>query len=112
MKVCGLNACIKTIISQPDQKSSNPQPVVNCDNGYVLSLSKKKCIQMPQNAHPVDNGKDIWLCNDGYIESSNNCVASLIDVSKDKDNQSKVVESVQNDDKTNFIIRFFRKLFK
>ena len=47
---------------------------LNCQGGYSLSLDKKRCIKIPKNAHVADNGKDVWLCNDGYMEKRNSCV--------------------------------------
>lgn len=52
-----------------------PFPVtLSCKNGYATSLDKKKCYRLPTNAHVASDGKNVWLCNDGYTEKGNSCI--------------------------------------
>lgn len=56
-------------------KEPLPSPTpISCKEGSLLSLDKKRCVKIPQNAHPANDGKNVWLCNDGYAEKGNSCV--------------------------------------
>ncbi|MBD3330810.1 hypothetical protein GF354_04750 [Candidatus Peregrinibacteria bacterium] len=46
----------------------------DCKERYAPSLSKTKCIKIPEHAHEVDSDTDVWLCDDGYEEAGNSCV--------------------------------------
>ncbi len=81
-------ACIKAVAPQYNQQSNIPQSVKSCGEGYALSLNKKTCIIIPQNSHSIDNGKDVWLCNDGYLEKGNSCIV--------KPSQSLTPTSINN----------------
>lgn len=58
------------------RKAATPTPFLEakCDVGYSSSIDKKRCIKIPNNAHVANDGKNIWLCNDGYLEKGNGCV--------------------------------------
>jgi len=116
------NNCAQNIISNNIQKPTekpvqdNTLFIKNCGEGYTLSLNKQTCIKMPSNAHSVDNGKDIWLCNDGFIESGNSCIVSLENLLKEN-NQSNATGNAQNiennnNKKSNFIVRFFNTILR
>ena len=62
------------ITTKTTPATQSQESVKSCDEGYTLSLNKTACIKIPQNAHSADNGKDVWLCNDGYLEKGNSCV--------------------------------------
>jgi len=62
------------VITKTTPATQSQESVKSCDEGYTLSLHKTTCIKIPQNAHSADNGKDVWLCNDGYLEKGNFCV--------------------------------------
>src|SRR3989344_2770051 len=44
---------------------------LKCDIGHMLY--KNKCIKIPTNSHPANDGKNAWLCDEGYIEKGNLC---------------------------------------
>jgi len=60
-----------------------------CSPGLILTLDKKKCIKIPENAHVADNGKDIWLCNENYIEKGDSCVLANSPIPSILSNSSK-----------------------
>ena len=59
-------------------QQNKPSPVSNiqltCKDGYAKSLNKNRCIKIPLNAHIANDGKNVWLCDDGYLEKGNSCV--------------------------------------
>ncbi len=46
-----------------------------CKKGFAWSLDKRYCVWIPENAHPVVSKTDVWLCDKGYVEIGNGCVA-------------------------------------
>ena len=54
-------------------KTPIPAPLT-CEDGSAPSLDKKTCVKIPNNSHPAYDGKNIWLCNEGYVEKGNACV--------------------------------------
>lgn len=50
-----------------------------CNNGYGPSLDKQSCIKIPTNAYYIKSTTDVWLCNIGYKEIGNQCIATEAD---------------------------------
>lgn len=69
------NFCVRTETC-PENSYLEPDNNCYCNEGYTPSLNQKKCIKVPEHAHPVDNPTDVWLCDEGYREVGNLCIPS------------------------------------
>jgi tetratricopeptide (TPR) repeat protein len=45
-----------------------------CNDGFGISLNKKSCVKIPENAHYMESPTDVWFCNEGFKEIANKCV--------------------------------------
>jgi hypothetical protein len=61
-------ARIKTVVSEEETKK-----VLECGNGYALSLDKTYCVEIPQRAHAVNSNTGVWACDSGFFERDNQC---------------------------------------
>lgn len=65
----------------------------NCDVGYAKSLDGKKCIKLPDNSYPATDGKNVWICNDGFSEVGNECIPVKDDVNRRESDSNVASES-------------------
>ncbi len=61
---------------KPIKTPPAPALDVKCNEGFTLSLNKKQCVKIPDHARVANDGKNVWLCDEGYLEKGNSCMAS------------------------------------
>jgi len=83
-----------------------------CDNGFAPSLSGKRCVKIPKNAHAVVSTQDVWLCDEGYNEIRNTCVKITAEPENTvyTDTKEEGTEKVQPERKQNFFSSFVRNM--
>ena len=102
------NGCVKFVknkpakIEKPAPIEEKPTPPKNpsCTEGYELSLNNAYCVKIPKNAHAVNTPYDVWLCNDGFVESGNTCVLpkpTEDETAKEEVNGVEVKEEITTD---------------
>jgi len=70
-------------------KSNEPK---SCSEGFALSLNKKDCIKIPEHAHTVtDSPTDVWLCDAGYEEASNECILIKDEVGQQNEDEVQIL---------------------
>lgn len=95
----------KTKKEEPKKtKQKEVKEEINCRAGYSLSLDEKRCVKIPKNAHAVNSPTDVWLCNEGYVESGYKCVKDKPKKSKEKQkkegaNKDKVSKPIKEQTK-------------
>lgn len=62
------------VLGVTETPSPEQPPELECPEGYWPNLSKTRCIEVPEHAHPaVDSETEVWLCDIGYRETTNGC---------------------------------------
>lgn len=51
--------------------------VCRCADGYGMNATQTTCYLIPTNAHYVGSTTDVWLCDEGYTESDNQCILTV-----------------------------------
>lgn len=116
---------IKSVILKESAPASAPKETtkeLKCQNGFAVSLDKKYCIKIPENAHVVESKTDVWLCNDGFEERNNACIKkvknietaySVVTTTYDITNSAPINNStIKNDSLFRNMIKELREIFK
>jgi hypothetical protein len=105
----------KEIKEQIIVKSKIQYKKLECKENEALSLNKKYCIKIPQNAHVVQSLTDVWMCDDKYEEIDNSCkkIKEKTDTTKQqKENrQTLIVENPKEGALKTFFKNTFKKIF-
>lgn len=52
-----------------------------CSMGHCVNITNSGCVKLPSNAHCVESLTDAWVCDSGYTEQGNYCIALKRDTS-------------------------------